>query len=77
MRATISDGFEVGLRLKPMFKFSVVNMHQAEGKIHNPSLKCGYVTLEKALSQVVQNQQSCSFLKQKNTPRQMTRGLAV
>ncbi len=45
-RATIKGGFGVGLRLEPMFTFSVVKVHQAEGEIHNPYLKCGYITLE-------------------------------
>ena len=53
-RATIKGGFGVGLRLEPMFTFSVVNVHQAEGKIHTLYLKCGYVTLEKWLSQALQ-----------------------
>lgn len=56
-RATISGGFGVGLWLKLMFTFSVVKVHQAESEIHHLYLKRGYVTLEKALSQVVQNQQ--------------------
>lgn len=46
-RAMIKGGFGVGLRLEPMFTFSVVKVHQAEGKIHNHCFKCGYVTLEK------------------------------
>ena len=46
--------FRVGLRLELMFSFSVVKVHQAEGKIHNPYLKCGYVTLGKLKSQAVQ-----------------------
>lgn len=46
-RATIKGGFGVDLRLEPMFTFSVVNVHQAEGKIHNLYLKCGYITLGK------------------------------
>ena len=41
-----SGWFRVILRLKPMFTFSVVNVHQAEGEIHNLYLECGYVTLE-------------------------------
>lgn len=53
-RATIKGGFRVGLRLEPMFTFPVVKVHQAEGKIHNLYLKCGYVTLEKLISQAVQ-----------------------
>ena len=46
-RATIKGGFGVDLRLEPMFTFSVVNVHQAEDKIHNLYLKCWYVTLGK------------------------------
>lgn len=46
-RATIKGGFGVDLRLEPMFTFSVVNVHHAEGEIHTFYLKCGYVTLEK------------------------------
>ena len=49
-----SGWFWVGLRLEPMFTFSIVNVHQAEGKIHNLYLKCWYVTLEKLISQAVQ-----------------------
>lgn len=46
-RVTIKGGFGVDLRLEPMFTFSVVNVHHAEGEIHTFYLKCGYVTLEK------------------------------
>ncbi len=41
-RATIKGGF----MMETEVYVSVVKVHQAEGKIHNPYLKCGYVTLE-------------------------------
>ena len=40
-RATIKGGFGVGLWLKPMFTFSVVNVRQAEVKSINSTLSVG------------------------------------
>lgn len=75
----------MGLWLKPMFSFSVVKVHQAEGEIYNHYLEYGYVTLGKLLSQAVQpiniaNIVTCivAFLicKEKSS-HQMVKGLAT